>query len=671
MGIQDKESRKLTRSFSIFKSSNCLILKFNFVPFVFIFEPLCLKHFDKNISMKKSLFFALAVLSFALISCKKEVPTDISIIPQPNQLEVFPGKMMIDQSTRIVYDENEESKQVAEYLASAFANFGFHLEQNVFTKNESGKNSILLQINYSKNNLSNEGYQLTINEYSVKLTANTAAGLFYGVQSLLQLIPVDVFEGENQLTEFEIPCLEITDQPRFPYRGMHLDVCRHFFPVDFIKQYIDLLAMYKFNTFHWHLTEDQGWRIEIKKYPKLTEIAAYRDSTLIGHYGEKIPRYDGKKYGGFYTQEEIKDIVQYAAERHITIIPEIEMPGHSLAALSAYPELACTPGPFHAATTWGVFDDIYCTKEETFTFLENVLDEVMALFPSKYIHIGGDEAPKSRWENCPVCQANMKKYDLKNENELQSWFNHRIEEYLNENGRQLIGWDEILDGGLSPNATVMSWRGTEGGIAAAKQGHDAIMTPGGYCYFDHYQADPEFQPLAIGGLTTLKKVYSYEPVPEILNDDEAKHILGAQANLWTEYIATPEQAEYMVLPRMAALAEVDWCEPENKDWPDFQRRVNDHFQLYDALGLNYSHGSYKIDISSVPDGSSNTLVVSLESEIYNPDIRYTTDGSDPKPTSAKYTGSLTLAPGSTIKAAVFVDGKLMEKPVVYIADMQP
>lgn len=616
--------------------------------------------------MKKALIFALAILAAVLFSCKKEIPMDVSIIPQPNQMEVFPGKMVINHNTVILYDESDGSKQVADYFAASIAHLGLSLKKEEILGNESGINSIHLHITSVYPELENEGYQLSVNSHSIKINANTAAGLFYGVQSLLQLFPVQVYKSEKQLAEFEIPQVEITDEPRFPYRGMHLDVCRHIFPVSFVKQYIDLLAMYKFNTFHWHLTDDQGWRIEIKKYPKLAEIAAYRDSTVIGHGYAENSKYDGQRYGGYYTQEEIKEIVQYASERYITIIPEIEMPGHALAALSAYPELACTPGPFQAATTWGVFDDIFCTKEETFTFLEGVLDEVMELFPSKYIHIGGDEAPKTRWEACPVCQANMKKNNLNDEMELQSWFTHRIEEYLNEHGRELIGWDEILEGGLSPNATVMSWRGTEGGIAAAKQGHDAIMTPGSHCYFDHYQADPEFQPLAIGGFTSLKKVYFYEPIPEELSTDEAKHILGAQANLWTEYIPTPEHALYMVLPRMAALAEVDWCEPTNKDWPDFQRRINKHFQLYQALGLNYCPGSYKVDIKEVPDGSSNTLVVSMESETYNPEIRYTTDGNAPEPTSEVYNKPFSVSPGLTVKAAVFVDGKLMEKPSEFV-----
>ncbi|NQU35221.1 MAG: beta-N-acetylhexosaminidase [Bacteroidetes bacterium] len=313
------------------------------------------------------------------------------------------------------------------------------------------------------------------------------------------------------------------------------------------KKYIDLLAFYKFNTFHWHLTEDQGWRIEIKKYPKLAEISSMRKETLLGHYGDKPHKFDGKPYGGYYTQDEVREIVVYASDRQITVIPEIEMPGHSLAALAAYPELGCTGGPYEVATRWGVFEDIYCTKEETFEFLENVLLEVMELFPSKYIHIGGDEAPKSRWKECSTCQAVIVREGLRDEHELQSYFIQRMEKFLNSHGRRIIGWDEILEGGLAPNATVMSWRGTEGGIAAARQDHDAIMTPGSHCYFDHYHANRELEPLAIGGFTTLEKVYSYEPVADSLTSEEANHIMGAQGNVWTEYMETPEYVEYMVL----------------------------------------------------------------------------------------------------------------------------
>ena len=388
-------------------------------------------------------------------------------------------------------------------------------------------------------------------------------------------------------TEWNIPAVEITDYPRFEYRGMHLDVARHFFPVEFVKKYIDLLAMHKMNRFHWHLTEDQGWRIEIKKYPKLTEIGAWRDSTLIGNYGSGV--YDNVRHGGFYTQEEIKQVVAYAQKRHITIIPEVEMPGHSSAALAAYPEFGCFDKEYHVTSTWGVFEDIYCPKEETFDFLEDVLVEVMELFPSKYIHIGGDEAPKKQWEESEIAQEVIKREGLKDEHELQSYFIERIEKFLNENGRQIIGWDEIMEGGLAPQATVMSWRGEAGGIQAAKIQHDVIMTPNGTNYFDHFQAEPTAdEPISIGGMTTLEDVYNYEPIPEELTPEEAKYILGSQGNVWSEYLHSGKKVEYMAYPRATALAEVVWSSVENKDWEDFLERLQTHFNRLDILDVNYA-----------------------------------------------------------------------------------
>src|SRR5699024_4171027 len=363
--------------------------------------------------------------------------------------------------------------------------------------------------------------------------------------------PAQIYQTDYTLvpqnTKWTIPVVEITDYPRFEYRGLHLDVGRHFFGVDFIKNYIDLLAMHKMNRFHWHLTEDQGWRIEIKQYPKLTEVGAWRDSTLVGHYGSG--KYDDKRYGGFYTQDEIREVVAYAQKKYVTIIPEIELPGHASAALSAYPELGCKENyDYTIKSTWGVFEDIYCPREETFTFLENVLTEVMDLFSSKYIHIGGDEAPKKQWEESEFAQKVIEREGLENEHELQSYFVTRIEKFLNKHGRQIIGWDEILEGGLAPNATVMSWRGIKGGIEAAKQHHDVIMTPTSYLYLDYYQASPETEPLTIGGWVPLQKVYSYEPVPEELTAEESKYILGAQGNVWTEYMKSGEKVEYMAYP---------------------------------------------------------------------------------------------------------------------------
>jgi len=612
--------------------------------------------------IKRFFSFVFIVASLLTVtSCSKShLKPEINVIPLPNHYYFHKqGSFVLDRNSRILVDDNSSTLKTANFLAAFLNEHGFDLPVENVGKVDGVENDIILRIFDDKKDIRPEGYKLKVNSGNISIVSGDDAGLFYGVQTLMQLLPDSLLS--SKMKEVEIPGWIVNDSPRFHYRGMHLDVGRHFFPVKFIKQYLDMMAMYKFNTFHWHLTEDQGWRIEIKKYPKLTEIGAYRDSTLVGKYSDKPHKWDGKRYGGYYTQEQIRDIVQYAADRHITIIPEIEMPGHSLAALAAYPELACTPGPFRPATLWGVFPDIYCPKEETFKFLEDVLTEVMELFPGKYIHIGGDEAPKVRWKESNLCKKIIKEQGLKNEEELQSYFVERIEKFLNAHGRKLIGWDEILEGGLSPDATVMSWRGTEGGIAAAEQRHEAIMTPGSHCYFDHYQADPQFQPLAIGGFTTLKKVYSYEPVPAELTPAEAKHILGAQGNVWTEYIPDGKKVEYMALPRMAALAEVDWTGAENKDWHDFQRRINNHFKRYESLGYNYCKGSYKVDIITVPGTDANTVKVTLESEIYKPEIRYTLNGDIPGTSSPVYKKPFTAKKGDVIKAAVFVNGKLMEK----------
>jgi hexosaminidase len=421
----------------------------------------------------------------------------------------------------------------------------------------------------------------------VLLSASTIVGLTHGLQTLRQLLPAAVertipFPGMH----WAIPAVTIDDAPRFSYRGMHLDVGRHFFTVDFIKRYLDLLALYKFNTFHWHLTEDQGWRIEIRKYPRLTSVGAWRKETVVEknfdpYIGDRTP------YGGFYTQDQVREVVAYAAARSIAVIPEIEMPGHSLAALAAYPELACTPGPFEVGTRWGVFEDIYCPSEQTFAVLEDVLTEVMALFPSRYIHIGGDEAPKTRWKASPIAQEVIRREGLKDEAELQSYFIRRIERFLAGHGRRLIGWDEILEGGLAPEATVMSWRGMDGGIEAAKQGHDVIMTPTSHVYFDHYQGPRETEPFAFGGFTPLEKVYAFEPVPTALSPEEARHVLGAQGNVWTEYMKTSDHVEYMVLPRMIALSEVLWSPAGARDYQRFLQRLRPHLGRLDARGIRY------------------------------------------------------------------------------------
>jgi hexosaminidase len=529
--------------------------------------------------MSKLLLTICAVFVFAACTKKSdETVQEISIIPKPATLVVKPEVMRLRKKISIVAT-SEGEKRIAGLLQEFFKER--KIETSISQSPEGKEKIILSTINDPS--LGDEGYKLSVGDNGILIEANKDAGLFYGTQSLLQIIPE---EGDN------IQYLEITDNPRFAYRGLHLDVGRNMYPPAFIKKYIDLMARHKFNRFHWHLTEDQGWRIEIKKYPKLQEIGAYRDETVVGRAGTKTKdkKYDGKRYGGYYTQEEVKDIVKYASERFVTVIPEIELPGHALAALAAYPNLGCTGGPYKVATAWGVFDDVYCAgKEDAYIFLEDVLDEVIELFPSKYIHIGGDECPKIKWEKCPHCKKRMKTEKLKTTHELQSYFIQRIEKHLNEKGRQIIGWDEILEGGLAPNATVMSWRGEEGGIAAAKQNHDVIMTPTNWCYLDYYQdTTSASEPLAIGGFVPVSKVYSYEPVPPQLTADEAKHILGAQCNVWTEYMKTPEQVEYMVYPRACAMAEVDWSQKENRSYEDFVRRMQTHVKRLARWKVNYA-----------------------------------------------------------------------------------
>lgn len=525
-------------------------------------------------------FYLIILAVYFLAACSpKEVtytPSDeiIPIIPLPAEATVMKEKA--DLSTLSIAATGAEAQQMTPILESI-------LKAKNFAITADGGKKLSLEL-VQDSTIKTEGYRLNVDDKGVSITASSGAGLFYGVQSFLQL--VNAYGPQ-------MPVVKVNDYPRFEYRGMHLDVGRHMFPVEEVKKYIDLLAVHKMNRFHWHLTEDQGWRIEIKKYPALQEVAAYRKETVIGHAGtanrNNKKDFDGKRYGGYYTQEEVKEIVKYAQDRYITVVPEIEMPGHALAALSAYPALGCTGGPYEAATTWGVFDDVFCAgKEETFAFLEGVMDEVITLFPGKYIHIGGDESPKTRWEKCPHCQKRMKTENLKDEHALQSYFIQRMEKYLNSKDRQIIGWDEILEGGLAPNATVMSWRGEEGGIAAAKQNHDVIMTPGNWCYFDHYQDTTGNEPLAIGGYTPVSEVYSYEPVPSQLSAAEAKHVLGAQANVWTEYIPTSEHLEYMVYPRGVAMAEVLWTQKDKKDYDSFLKRMKSHFKLLDELKVNYA-----------------------------------------------------------------------------------
>ncbi|MBK8339935.1 MAG: family 20 glycosylhydrolase [Flavobacteriales bacterium] len=489
-----------------------------------------------------------------------------------------------------------------------------------------------------------ETYWLTAEVDRILIQAPTEEGLFRGTRTLIQLL-------ESGIGDMRLPCLRISDHPRFAWRGMHLDVARHFFPVSFVKHYIDLLARYRMNTFHWHLTDDQGWRIEIKKYPKLTEVGAWRKGSQVGPYNAQT--FDTLRYGGFYTQDEIREVVAYATARHINVVPEIEMPGHALAALAAYPELSCSAdksgqagGPFTVEKGWGVFPDVFCPKEETFTFLENVLSEVLDLFPSPYVHIGGDECPKERWHECASCQARMQEERLKDEHELQSYFIRRIEQFVNSKGRKIIGWDEILEGGLAPNAAVMSWRGTEGGVAAAKAGHFAVMSPGSHCYFDHYQGDPANEPLAIGGYTTVQKVYAYEPVPEELNAEQARYILGAQGNVWTEYILTEDHVEYMAVPRMLALSEVLWSPAALRNETDFLHRLKGEFPKLERLNVNAAQSMFDPVLHLAQGTNTGEVTVTMECPCEGQPFVLDARSLEGVP----YTGAITVKDNLTIRA---------------------
>lgn len=544
--------------------------------------------------MRSIIFIALSVLVLSCSNKYQEVlnsENDYQIIPKPKELTITKGRFLLSSNTVIINSANlnQEAKYLADMLNSISG-------IKITLKSSGSKNTnIKLKIDNSIKN--NEGYKLSIKYNAIVISGKTNIGVFYGIQTLRQLLPAEIENIGNEISELTIPAVEIIDSPRYKYRGMHLDVGRHFFSVAFIKKYLDLIAMHKMNSFHWHLTEDQGWRIEIKKYPKLTEIGGFRKGTAIGLAGTKNAPYiyDDVPYGGFYTQEEIKDIVAYAKARHITVIPEIELPGHSSAALAAYPQFGNTKGPYEVAKRWGIFNETFAPTEETFSFLEDILREVMELFPSKFIHIGGDEVLKKEWKESSYAQKVIKREKLKNENELQSYFIRRIEKFLNANNRKIIGWDEILEGGIAPNATVMSWRGVEGGIAAAKQHHTVIMTPGTHCYFDYYQVGKEGQKKeALTGskrYTTVEKVYSYEPTPSELSAEERKYILGAQGNVWTEYMPTWNLVEYNVLPRMTALSEVVWSTKKNRNWEDFHKRLKHIVKRYDALGYNYAKHS--------------------------------------------------------------------------------
>ncbi|MGO1072851.1 family 20 glycosylhydrolase [Lysobacter sp. CA199] len=570
--------------------------------------------------------------------------TTPELVPLPSRLQRGEGEFALDATTTL-YANNAEARAIAQLLRDELAATQ-QLQLTLRSGAPQARKSEVEPSGYvqfvaepvadNADAKARERYTLDVTARGIRL-AGPPAGLFYGYQTLRQLLPAARDES------IRVPALSIEDQPRFAYRGMHLDVGRHLYPVDFIKRYLDMMARYKLNTFHWHLTEDQGWRIEIKRYPKLTGVGARRKETVLGRNMDPYVG-DGKPYGGFYTQDEAREVVAYARARHIMVIPEIEMPGHSLAALAAYPELACTAGQFEVGTNWGVYDDIYCPSETTFKFLENVLDEVVALFPAPYLHIGGDEAPKTRWKSSETAQAVIRREGLKDEHELQSYFIQRMEKFLHSRGKRIIGWDEILEGGLAPDATVMSWRGEAGGIAAAQQGHDVIMTPTQCCYFDYGQGPAAQEQWNLGGELTLDKVYGYDPVPPVLSAAQARHVLGVQGNVWTEYLKTPAMVEYMVFPRLLALAEVAWTPQADRDYADFQRRLRGQFPHLDRDRIGYRIPAPQglADVVQIQHGNEREYahVFELTPAVPGATIRYTLDGSEPGDASSAYQGPI-------------------------------
>ena len=544
-------------------------------------------------------------------------PSQNQIIPAPVYYQSDPGYFYFRPTSFILVHDMQSFND-----AIAFRDIQLKIRAlPLKTLKEKPLNAPFIDVRYdSLLDVPDGGYKLVIHPDSILIIGKNAGGAFYGLMTLAQLI-------ESPFTnQFQVPCATITDYPKFEYRGMHLDCSRHFFSVDEIKQYIDYLALYKMNTFHWHLTDDQGWRIEIKKYPKLTEVGAWRDGSMTGHYREQ--KFDSIRYGGYYTQGDITTIVKYAERRNITIIPEIEMPGHCKAALAAYPELGCIADTtYTVGKQWGIYPEAFCPKEETFTFLEDVLTEVMALFPGKYIHIGGDEVMFDVWKSCAHCQQLMQSMNTDAAG-LQSYFVKRMDAFVHSQGKNIIGWDEIIHGGISDNATIMSWRGEEGCIQAVKQGHDAIMTPTSHCYFDYYQGYPSSEPLAIGGYVPLSKVYAFQPVPSALTPDEAKHVLGAQANLWSEYLYDFDQVEYMLMPRLMALSEVLWSPENQRNYDRFLLKVQKHFTFLDAMDCRYSTSAfnYTVALKPIPDHSG----VQLEIQSWNNAVHFPVNIADDK-----------------------------------------
>ena len=623
--------------------------------------------------MKKILFQGLGVFLLVLaVGCGEESKTiftenDINIVPKPLEMKLNQGAFRFTKDTKLVAANDQT--QVFEVLQNKFVSAaGWNLG---VVNTAPSSNFVQLSTDVS---LPEEAYNLKVTENQVIIYASGHNGFLYGLETIRQLLPVAI-ESKNVVSNmnWDIPNVEIKDSPRFKWRGFMLDVSRHFFDKDYVMETIDQLAFLKMNTLHLHLVDDQGWRIEIKKYPKLTEVGGFRVDQEDKPWNARPTPELGKEttYGGFYTQEDIKEIVAYAESRGITVVPEIEMPAHVMSAIAAYPELSCFQKPIMVPSggVWPI-TEIYCPgKETTFEFLENVLLEVMELFPSRYIHVGGDEATKTNWEKCTDCKKRIQEEGLETVEELQSYFIRHMERFLSSKGRTLLGWDEILEGGLAPGATVMSWRGVKGGLEASEAGHDVVMTPNSHCYFDYYQGDQDAEPLAWGGNLPLSKVYQFDPVVEGMSEEQANHVLGGQANLWTEYVPTKAQAEYMTYPRLAALAEAVWSSKDNRNWDDFSNRVSSLFQRYGIMGVNYAKSAYQVTTETSVNTENGVISIALKSEFPQADIRFSLDGSDITSASKKYSAPVDIDRTTNIKAQVFKDGEpvgaIFEKTIKY------
>ena len=623
--------------------------------------------------MKKILFHGLGVFLLVLaVGCGEESKTiftekDINIVPKPLDVKFNQGAFRFNKDTKFVVQHDQA--EVLEVLQNKFVSAaGWNLE---VVNTTPSSNFVQLSTDSS---LAEEGYNLKVTDNQVIINANGQNGFLYGLETIRQLLPVAI-ESKSVVTNmnWDIPNVEIEDSPRFKWRGFMLDVSRHFFDKDYVLATIDQLALLKMNTLHLHLVDDQGWRIEIKKYPKLTEVGGFRVDQEDKPWNARPTAELGTNatFGGFYTQEDIKEIVAYASSRGVTVVPEIEMPAHVMSAIAAYPELSCFQKPIMVPSggVWPI-TEIYCPgKDTTFEFLENVLLEVMELFPSQYIHVGGDEATKTNWKTCPDCKKRIQEEGLENVEELQSYFIQRMERFLSSKGRTLLGWDEILEGGLAPGATVMSWRGVKGGLEASEAGHDVVMTPNSHCYFDYYQGDQDAEPLAWGGNLPLSKVYQFDPVVEGMSQEQAKHVLGGQANLWTEYVPSKAQAEYMTYPRLAALAEAVWSSKENRNWDDFSNRVGSLFQRYGIMGVNYAKSAYQVTTETSVNTENGVISIALKSEFPQADIRFSLDGSEITSASEKYSAPVNIDRTTNIKAQVFKDGEpvgaIFEKTIKY------